>query len=323
MRKTFAFLTAACLLLLAACGAQPAQPPKESVPIRIAALKGPTAMGMVKLMEEEETEKKGYTFTLAGSPDAITGGIIQGEYDIAAVPTNLAAVLYNATNAKIKLAALNTLGVLYIVENGDAIQSVGDLKGKTIYVSGQGATPEYALNYILEKNGLTPGVDVTIEYRSEHAELAALLKQGKAEIALLPQPFVTTVLAQNEKVRIALDMTDEWNKVAPDSVLTMGGLIVQQKFAEEHPEALKGFLEEYKASVTYTNKNIEEAAKLCEKFDILKADAAKEAIPFCNIVYIDGEQMKNAVSGYFQVLFDANPKSVGEKLPDETIYYLP
>ena len=195
--------------------AEPETPeaPAEKIDIRVAALKGPTAMGMVKLMDDAEKGEgaNNYIFTLAGAPDELTGPIIQGEFDIAAVPTNLAAVLYNKTEGKVKLAALNTLGVLYVVERGDTIQSVADLKGKTIYSSGQGAVPEYALNYVLEKNGLKPGEDVTVEYKSEHAEIATLLAAGNAQVALLPQPFVTATLAQNENLRVALDLTEAWD----------------------------------------------------------------------------------------------------------------
>ena len=299
----------------------------EKLTIQVAALKGPTALGMMDLMEKGEAGEtaNNYEFTLAGAPDELTGKIIQGELDIAAVPTNLAAVLYNKTQGQVQLAALNTLGVLYVVENGDTIHSVADLKGKTIYATGKGSTPEYALNYFLAQNGLPPGVDVTVEYKSEHAELATLLAAGEADIALLPQPFVTSVLTQNDQIRVALDLTEEWNKVSGGSVLTMGGVIVQKAFAQEHPEALQAFLEEYKASVDFVNDsaNLEQAGALAEKYGIIaKAAMAQKAIPECNIVFIAGEEMKSQVAGFFQVLFEADPQSVGGQVPDEGIYYL-
>lgn len=338
MKKTLSLLLSVALAAsLFACGTpitdskvpqetnQPSDKSDEKVNIRIAALKGPTAMGMVKMMQDSDLKSsvKEYSFTLAGAPDEITGGIIKGDFDVAAVPTNLASVLYNKSEGKIQIAALNTLGVLYVIENGDSIKAVSDLKGKTIYSTGKGSTPEFALNYILEKNGLKVGTDVSVEYKSEHAELAALLAADKAKIALLPQPFVTSVLTQNNKLRVALDMTKEWRTISPDSSLTMGCIIVNKAFAEKYSEALKAFLEKYKASVEFVTKveNADQAAQLIEKYGIIKAAVAKKALPQCNIVYIDGADMEKTTSGFLNVLFNADPKSVGGKLPDEAFYY--
>lgn len=337
--KKFLSLSLAVMMALsmAACGNNESQSssessssvsnPAEKITINVAGLKGPTAMGMVKLMEdaEAETTTNTYKFTLAGAPDELTGKIVQGEFDIACVPTNLAATLYKKTEGKVQLAALNTLGVLYIVENGETIQSVEDLRGKTIWATGAGATPEFALNYILEQNGLTVGTDVTVEYKTEHAELAQALAADQAQIALLPQPFVTSVLTQNDTVRVALDLTAEWDKATDGaSSLTMGCVIVQKQFAEENPEALKAFMDEYAASVTYVNDaaNLEAAAALCEKFDIIKAAVAQKALPACNIVFVTGEEMKSTTAGFLEVLFNANPASVGGVLPDDGFYYL-
>ena len=307
---------------------QSSQPEEEEkITLQVAALKGPTALGMLELMSQADAGETSndYQFTLAGAADELTGKIIQGELDIAAVPTNLAAVLYQKTQGQVQLAALNTLGVLYVVENGESIQSVADLKGKTIYATGKGSTPEYALNYVLTQNGLTPGTDVTVEYKSEHTELATLLAAGEADLALLPQPFVTSVLTQNDQLRVALDLTEEWNKVSDGSVLTMGCIIVQKELVQEHPEALKAFLEEYKASVDFVNNsdNLEQAGALAEQYGIIaKAAMAQKAIPQCNIVFIAGEEMKAQVTGFFQVLFEADPQSVGGVMPDDGIYYL-
>ncbi|MEM1483968.1 ABC transporter substrate-binding protein [Oscillospiraceae bacterium PP1C4] len=350
MKKISAFILAMVLTIsLAACGQTPppasssapesasseassTQPapapskPAEKIDIKIAALKGPTAIGMVKMMDSAakgETANN-YSFTLAGAPDEIVGKIIQGEFDIAAVPTNLSATLYNKTEGKVKLAALNTMGVLYIVENGDTIYSMADLKGKTIYATGKGSTPEFALNYLLEKNGLSS--EVTVEYKTEHTELASMLAAGQANIALLPQPFVTSVLMQNEKVRVALDLTKEWETAtAGASGLTMGCIVIQKKFLDEHPDAVVAFMEEYKASTEFVTdpSNIDVAADLVVAQGIIaKAPMAKKAIPQCNIVFKSGEEMKSIASGFLQVLFDANPQSVGGKLPDESFYYL-
>lgn len=298
----------------------------ESIQIRLAALKGPTALGMVELLEQNEQGESAnqYEVTLAGAPDEITGKIISGELDVAAVPTNLASVLYNKTEGQVQLAALNTMGVLYLLEAGDTIHSVADLAGKTIYATGQGSTPEYALNLVLEKNGLTPGEDVTVTYLDEHSEIPPLLASGQAEVALLPQPFVTSVLMQNDKVRVALDLTEEWDHaVDGESGLTMGCVVVRKAFAEEHPEALNRFLDEYRTSVEFVNSTdgLAHAAELAEHFDIMKAAVAQKAIPECNIVFVEGDEMQQLAGGFLQVLMDANPKSVGGKLPDEGFYY--
>ena len=300
---------------------------EERAAVRVGGLKGPTAMGMVKLMEEDAagTTANDYEFTLAGSADEINPLLIKGELDIAAVPTNVASVLYNKTEGQVEILALNTLGVLYVVENGNTIQSVEDLRGKTVYSTGKGATPEYALNYILGENGLAAGTDVTVEYKSEHSELASLLAAGQADLAVLPQPFVTSVLAKNPDVRIALNLTEEWDKVTEDgSKLTMGALVVRKDFAESNPEAVRNFLKEYQASPQYViaEANLDAAAALIEQYGIISAAVAKQALPYCNIVCITGEEMRTAAEGFLSILAKANPQSVGGTLPVEDFYYI-
>ena len=300
---------------------------EERATVRVGGLKGPTAMGMVKLMEEDAagTTANDYEFTLAGSADEINPLLIKGELDIAAVPTNVASVLYNKTEGQVEILALNTLGVLYVVENGNTIQSVENLRGKTIYSTGKGATPEYALNYILGENGLTAGTDVTVEYKSEHSELASLLAAGQADLAVLPQPFVTSVLAKNPDVRIALNLTEEWDKVTEDgSKLTMGALVVRKDFAESNPEAVRNFLKEYQASTQYVTDeaNLDDTAALIEQYGIISAAVAKQALPYCNIVCITGEEMRTAAEGFLSILAKANPQSVGGTLPAEDFYYI-
>lgn len=318
-----------CLCLLAGCAKKQEEDKSTTVTktkISVAALKGPTAIGMVKLMADakEGTTTGEYEFQTAGTADELTAGIVKGDISIAAIPCNLASVLYNRSKGGLKVAAVNTLGVLYIVETGNEIQSIVDLKGKTIYSTGKGTTPEFALNYILKENGLDPEKDLTIEYKSEATEIATLLAAGTDAVAMLPQPYVTTVMAQNESVRIALDVTEEWNKVTKDgSSLITGVVVVNKTFLEENPEAVKKFLEEYSASTAYVNENVEDAADLVEQFDIFKAAIAKKAIPYCNIVWIDGEDMKEKVSGYLDVLYKQNPDSVGGSLPEDAFYYLP
>ena len=345
MKKIISRITALMLsaALLAGCGSTGSgsagqtdtqensgtQTQAEPVDVNVMALKGPTAMGMVKLMDDADSgnvDTENYSFGIAASADEVTPKLIQEEADIAAVPANLASVLYNKTEGQIQVLAVNTLGVLYIVENGDSIQSVSDLAGRTIYASGKGSTPEYALNFILEKNGLTPGTDVTVEWKSEHSECVSALAQDPEGIAMLPQPFVTTTQAKNPDLKVALDLTEEWDKVMENeetkSSLLTGVVVVRKEFAEENPEAVEDFMERYADSVEYVNDNVEEAAELVGNYDIVAADVAVKAIPECNIVCITGEDMKEQLSGYLTVLKDANPESIGGELPGDDFYYI-
>ena len=298
---------------------------EDRTDINIAALKGPTAMGMVKVMEDAGNGEamNNYQFQIFGMADEISAGLAKGEIDIAAIPCNLASVLYNNTKGKVKVAGINTLSVLYILETGDEIQTVEDLRGKTIYSTGLGTTPQYTLNYLLKANGIDPEKDVTIEYKSEATEVAALLSQTEDAIAMLPQPYVTTVMMNNDKARIALDIGKEWGEVNDDeSNVVTGVVVVRRDFLEKNPEAVKAFMKEYEASTTFVNDHVPEAAQLIEKFDIFKAGIAKKAIPYCNITLIQGEEMKEKVNGYLDVLFQENPKSIGGALPEDDFYYI-
>lgn len=300
---------------------------QQPVDVRAAALKGPTAMGLVKFMDEAEAgtaSDNDYSFQIAASPDELTPQIAQGSLDIACVPANLASVLYNNTDGAVRVLAVNTLGVLYICDSNGSIQSVADLAGKTIYASGKGSTPEYALNYILEGNGLTPGRDVTIEWKSEHAECVAAMTQDSQAIALLPQPFVTTAQMKDDSIRTALDLTEEWNALQNDadaSSLITGVVVARADFVDERPEAVEAFMKHYRESVAFVNEDIEAAAELIDTYDIVPAVVAQKAIPACNIVCMEGDEMKNALSGYLEVLFEQNPKSVGGTLPGDDFYY--
>lgn len=300
----------------------------KPVDVNIAALKGPTAMGLVQFMDDADNGKlddENYKFQIAASADEVTPKLVQGELDIAAVPANLASVLYNNTKGKVQVLAINTLGVLYIVENGNTIQSAADLKGKTIYASGKGSTPEYALNYILKENGIDPASDVTIEWKSEHSECVAALASDPSGIAMLPQPFVTTAQTKNPKIRVALDLTEEWNKIQENkeekSALLTGVVVARSEFVKENPEAVKNFLNHYKESVDYVNDNTDDAAKLVGKYEIVTEEVAKKALPECNIVCITGDEMKEQLSGYLKVLLDANAESIGGALPEDDFYY--
>jgi len=313
-------LVTAMALFLVACASKTA----DSTTIKVAGLKGPTSIGMVKLMEENDngTSKNKYEFTLAGSSDEVTPKLIQGELDMAAVPANLASVLYNKTHGQIQIIAINTLGVLYIVDRAGQIKTVQDLKGKTIYGSGKGSTPEYSLRYILKENGLDPDKDVHMEWKSEHTEVVQTLASDDQAIGLLPQPFVTVAKGKIEDLNIALDLTKEWEAIDNESTLITGVLAVRRDFAKEHPDELKSFLEEYSASVKYTNENVDDAARLCEKYDIIKEAVARQAIPYCNIVFIENEDMEPQMDKYLKVLYDADPMVVGGTLPDKDFYYV-
>lgn len=292
----------------------------EETGVRVVALKGPTAMGMVSMMEENE-----YDFQIVAAVDEVAPMIVQGKADIAAVPANLASVLYNNTQGAVQVLAINTLGVIYIVESGETVETAEDLRGKTIYASGKGATPEYALNYVLNGNGIDPQNDVTIEWKSEHAECLAALMANENAIAMLPQPFVTTAQTKSENIRVALDMTEEWAKIEegkenPSAMLT-GVVVVRTEFAQQNPEAVAAFMEDYRASVEFVNANTAEAAALVGKYDIVPEAIAVKALPACNIVFIDGEEMQEKLSGYLSVLFEENPKAIGGTLPGEDFYY--
>ena len=300
----------------------------ELTDVNVAALKGPTAMGMVKLMDDSDNGDTGannYHFTISASPDEITPQIVQGNIDIAAVPANLASVLYNKEGVDVSVLAVNTLGVLYIVENGDSVQSVADLKGKTIYASGKGATPEYALNYMLTANGIDPEKDVTIEFKSEHSECVAALAANENAVAMLPQPFVTVAMTQNENIHVALDLTEEWEKAsgegAEKATLITGVVIARNDFIAEHKDAVDTFLQQYEASVNYVNSNVEDAAVLVGNYDIVAEPVAKKAIPECNITFISGKEMKEKLGSYLGILYEQNPAAVGGALPNDDFYY--
>ena len=296
-----------------------------SIPVNVYTLKGPTGMGMAKLNDSANANQTAnrYLFTYASDPTQVQAALLNGDADIAAIPINMASVLFNKTNGGVKIAAVNTLGVLYMLENGDTIHSVQDLKGKTVYATGQASTPEYILRHILTQNGINPDTDVEIVYKAEHSELATLMTSGDIVLGMLPEPNVTAVLSGNQNVRIALNLTEEWNKVAEEgSQLVQGVLVVRTAFAEEHPKAVADFLDDYKASVTFTNESPEEAAQLIEKYGIIpKAAVALKALPNCNITFVTGDSMISMVQDMLTVLYNANPKSVGGTLPDETLFF--
>ncbi len=339
MKKNLKNILALCLTLalvfaLAACGQKTDEPDEQQTEQQtendtpahysIAALKGPTAMGLVKLMQDSEsgeTSGNDYTFTLAGSADEVTPALIKGELDMACVPANLAAVLYNKTEGEIEVLAVNTLGVLYIVENGESVQSMADLKGKTVVAAGKGSTPEYALRYLLAENGIDPDSDVTIDWKSEHSECVAALASGQATIALLPQPFVTVAQGKIEGLRMALDLNAEWDALGNGSSLITGVIVARRAVVEENPAAVNEFLKDYAASVDWVNASTAEAAALIGEYGIVDAAVAEKALPYCNIVCLTGADLLEALPGYLEVLYNADPAAVGGEMPDNSFYF--
>ena len=304
----------------------PEEEPAEPVTIRIGALKGATTIGMVKLIDDIDKglTANDYEFTMAAAADELTPKLLKGELDVLALPVNAAANLYNKSNGGVKIAAINTLGVIYIVEKGgETVNSIADLKGKTIYATGKGNTPEFALRYLLSQYGLDMDNDVTMEWKSEPTEVVATMATMESAVAMLPQPFVTVAGMQLEGLRTALDLTEEWNRLDNGSTFITAGLVVRSEFADKKPEALKNFLEEYAASTDYVNANPADAAVIVESLGIVgKAAIAEKAIPYCNIVCITGDEMKDILPGYLQVLYDLKPESVGGAMPGDDFYWM-
>lgn len=306
----------------------------ESEQVRVAAIKGPTGMGMVKLFDDNR-----YKFTLTGDPTEIVSLIATGAVDIAACPLNLAANIFKKTGGKIQMLGINTLGVLYVVTNGVEVNSLKDLSGKTVYLTGQGATPEFIVNDLLKKNELTN--DVKLEYLSEHSELVTKMASGGVQVAILPEPYVSVAGAKLKDMKVALNLTDEWNKVNPDSMLAMGCVIARSEFIEKNPDAVEKFIADNKASVEYLNTNPYEASQKIvtngildegafsvpedtaeKKLERTKQEKASQVITRCNIVFIDGELMKSVSTANYKVYFDADKTSIGGEMPQDALYYV-
>ena len=329
--KKFVSLLLAVLMtaaLFTGCAKQPQTPEtpqEEAVTIRVGGLKGPTSMGLVKLLDDAENQKtaNAIDFRMAASANELNPLFLKGELDIMAVPANLGSVLYNKTQGGVKMLAVSTLGVLYMVEKGgETVTDIKSLAGKTIYATGKGATPEYALTYLLSQHGLTLGTDVQVEWKSEPTEIVALMAEQENAVAMLPQPFVTVAQGQVEGLRVALDLSEEWDKLDNGSRLITSVMVARKAFADEHPAAVRTFLSEYAASTDYANANPAEAAVLVEKYGIVKAAVAEKALSECNLVCITGTDMKTAVGGYLQTLYDLKPEAVGGAMPDDGFYWM-
>lgn len=315
MKYTSKFVALVLVVLMAVSMLACSKEAANNAPVRCIALSGPTGMGLAYMMEEQADI---YSVELATAPDQVTAKFISGEIDIAAVPINLAAVLYQKTEGEAVILAINTLGVLYVIENGNTVNELSDLSGKTLYCTGQGSTPEYTINYLLQQKGLE---DVTVEYLAEHSTLAAQLADGTTELGMLPEPHVSSVMVKNQTARVAIDINSEW-KEQTGSDLVQGCFIVRRDYLEQNPELVSRFLADAKTS---SEKLLTEqdAPKIVVKQGILGSEAvAKMAIPSCNVVCISGEEMKNMTENMLTILFDSNPKAVGGALPNEDFYYL-
>ncbi len=317
MKMMKVFLVTFLCMLLAGCG----NVTKPQDTIRIGAMKGPTSMGLLFMMEDETS----YKFQMETTADRLLPLMVQGELDIALVPANVASVLYNKTKGGVQVIDINTLGVLYMVTGDTSVKSFSDLSGKTIYLTGKGTTPDYVLQYLLAANGMSLK-DCSLEYKSEATEVAAILAENKEAVGLLPQPFVTAACMQNEALRVVLSMNEEWNKVQGEkgSNMVTGVTVVRKEFLQKNEEAVKAFLEKHKESTRAIREDAEKGALLCvEKGIVAKEAIAREAIPKCNITCITGGDMKQALAGYLQVLYEQAPEAVGGTLPGEDFYYLP
>ncbi len=318
-RGLFTFLLSAACLLFSMQGFA-----DEARDVRVGALKGPTSMGLVSMMEKADNDKLNYNyaFTMAAAADEIVGAVAAGNLDIALLPANVASVLYNKTKGGVQVIDINTLGVLYLVSS-EEVASMEDLSGKTVYLTGKGTSPDFVMQYLLKAHGLTTE-DVTLEYKSEATEVVSALTEDRAAIGVLPQPFATAALAQNEDLTLALDLTKEWDAVSEegDSSLVTGVTIVRTAFASENPDIIEDFLSEHETSAAFTNEHIEEASSMIEELGIVaKAPIAAKAIPYCNITCIKGSELRSALEGYLQVLFTFDEASVGGALPGDDFYY--
>lgn len=322
MKKCIALLLALLLALplLVSCSDEPDV-------IRVYTLNGTTGFGMAKMMSDNAGNEK-YQFTVKSDASDVTAALIAGEVDIAALPTNAAANVYNKTNGGVKILAVNTLGCLYVLtKDGVTVNSIADLRGKTVYVPAQ--NPTFIFTDICKKSNLTPGTDITIDDKSyaKPDVLRDALASGAVDIAVLPEPMVTIAVSKAKTnsitLSVALDLTAEWNRVNPEGSLVQGCVVVRTEFLEKYPEAVKEFLAEYKQSVAYVNENTSDAAQLIASTGIFaQAAIAEKAIPKCNICYLDGADMKTKMEAYLIALMGINPTSVGGALPDANFYYI-
>lgn len=296
--------------------------PTNADAIHFTVLSGPTGVGAAKLLGDDAgSSAPTYDVTVAAANDEVTAALINGSADIAAVATNVAANLAAKTNGGIQVLAVNTLGVLYLLEKGDTVHSIADLKGKTLYATGQGANPEYVLNYLLTQNKVDPS-QVDIQWLTAQ-EITAKMASSEKAICMLPVPAATALMLQDTKVRQAVSLSEAWDKLDQGS-LPMGCVVARTEFLEANPQAAADFLTQYQASIAYMSDpaNLEAAAKLVAQFAITPNEKiAAAAIPQCNLTFLTGDDMKNVLEEYYQVLFQADPAAIGGSMPYDSFYY--
>lgn len=345
MRNVIALVLALAMTLsMAACAKEEAQPtaaPTEAPvveaapetaeaapeteapaaePVNVMVLNGTTGFGMANLMDAAANGEASQTYNFTVETDAsnIVAALANGSADIAALPTNAAATVYNKTQGGVQILALNTLGVLYLVTDGSVtIESMADLAGQTVYVPAQ--NPTFIFQHICQANGLT---DVTIDNTyAQPADLNTAAAAGEVSIAVLPEPMVTVARSKNADLTVALDLTEEWDKVSPAGSLVQGCVVVRKAFAEENPAAVAAFLEEYGASIEALTADIEgTAAKIEAQGIFTKAAVAAKAIPNCNVCFITGAEMQSAMAEFLNIMFEVAPASVGGAIPGDDFY---
>lgn len=319
MKKIIAVMLAIGLLFgFAGCKAQ-------SDAFNVGTLKGPSGIGMIKMISDNATDNKigntAVNFTISGAPDEIVAKLLSGELDAASVPMNTAAILYNKTNGGFVIASVNTLGVIYVVENGSSVNDIADLAGKTIYMGGKGSTADIAFRYTLSLYGLNPDTDVTIVYTAEHAEAAAYAASTPGGIALLPEPYVTSVTMKNANARVALDITQLYESKSGSSLM-MTAFVVNKEFADNYPGTVNAFLKKYSDSVDYVNSDVADAAALVAQYGILpSAEVAAKAIPNCNIIFEYASDKQADITALLNVFYNYNPSSVGGSVPGDDFFY--
>ena len=338
MKKWIAFaLSVLMVLSLAACGQQEAPAPtaaptvaateapteaptQPAAPINVMVLNGTTGFGMANLMDAAANgaAAQAYNFTVETDASNVVAALANGSADIAALPTNAAAAVYNKTQGKVQVLALNTLGVLYLVTDGSVtVESMADLAGKTIYAPAQ--NPSFIFQHLCQANGLT---DVTIDNTyAQPADLNTAVASGQVSIAVLPEPMVTVAKAKNPDLQVALDLTAEWDKVSTPGSLVQGCVVVRKEFAENNADAVATFLQEYGASIEGMTADIEGTAAKIEANGIFtKAAVAAKAIPNCNVCFITGSEMQAALSEFLNIMFEVAPASVGGSVPGDDFY---
>lgn len=323
MKKRLILILTTVVIMLVFCISCGKKSPDDDVTVRIGSLKGPTSIGLVKMMEQQENGENdnNYAFTMEATADMLLPKMIKGELDIVLIPANVASVLYNKTEGEVSVIDINTLGVLYMVSSDESIQSMKDVKGRTIYLTGKGTTPDILLQYLLEQNGIALS-EVTLQYKSEATEVAAVLAANEDALGVLPQPYVTALQVKNSEIKIAVDMTKEWDALDNGSMMVTGVTVVRNEFLSKYPDLVNTFIKEHGESAAYVNENVDSAAALVEKFGIVEKKAiAKAAIPYCNVTCITKEEMVLALSGYLKVLYENDAAFIGGTLPGDDFYY--